>query len=74
MRRIQQMGEAHYKVVPHQGGWGISHDGETSGSYLTKEAAFEAAVLPASNAIKQGYSVRITVDGAKSGEPALGRP
>jgi hypothetical protein len=66
------MGHAVYKIVPAKDGWSISHDGQTTGSYATKEIAFEAAVLPASNAIKQGHKVTITVEGASGGESALG--
>jgi len=66
------MREATYNIVEHKNGWGISHDGSVSGDYLTKEAALEAAVGAASNAIKNGYSVTITVKGADTAEPALG--
>jgi hypothetical protein len=31
------MGTATYKVVIHDGGWGVMHDGETNGPYATKE-------------------------------------
>jgi hypothetical protein len=66
------MGVASYKIVPNRNGWGVDHDGRVLGSYATKEAAFEAAVAPASNAIKQGHEVRITVEGGDSDSPALG--
>jgi hypothetical protein len=69
----RQMNLANYKVVPNRGGWGIDHDGKVIGRYATKEAAFEAAVGPASNAIKEGYEVRITVEGSRENEPALGK-
>jgi hypothetical protein len=61
--------QAVYKIVAHNGGWGVLHDGTVSGDYLTKEAAFEAA----SNAIKNGQAVTITVEGSASGEPSLGK-
>jgi hypothetical protein len=67
------MAEAVYRVVAHNGGWGILHDGAVSGEYITKEAAFEAAVGPASNAIKNGQAVTITVAGSDTGEPSLGK-
>jgi hypothetical protein len=67
------MVEAVYKIVAHNGGWGVLHDGNVSGDYVTKEAAFEAAVGPASNAIKNGQAVTITVEGSASVEPALGK-
>jgi len=47
--------------------------GAISGEYVNKEAAFEAVVVPASNAIKIGQAVTITVEGSESGEPALGK-
>jgi hypothetical protein len=59
------MAEAVYKIVAHNGGWGVLHDGTISGDYMTKEAAFESVFGPASNAI--------TVEGSESGEPALGK-
>jgi hypothetical protein len=43
------------------------------GDYITKEAAFEAVVGPASNAIKMGQTVTITVEGSESGEPSVGK-
>lgn len=66
------MTQAIYKIVRSQDGWGVAHDGGISGPYATKEAAFEAAVGPASNAIKGGHAVTITVEGNKVGEPSLG--
>ena len=66
------MREAKYNVVGRERGWGISHDGSVNGDYLTTEAAFEAAVAAASNAIKDGYAVTITVEGSNNDEPALG--
>jgi hypothetical protein len=67
------MGQAKFRIVRHKGGWGIAQEGTVSGDYLTKEAAFEAAVMPASHAIKQGHGVVITVDESHEGEPALGK-
>src|ERR1051326_5379397 len=55
--RRSRMKSAAYRIVPFEDGWGVAHDGKTTGPYETKEAAFEAAVLPASNAIKLGYAV-----------------
>jgi hypothetical protein len=66
------MQEATYNIVKRGRGWGISHDGAISGEYLTKEAALEAAVAAASNAIKRGYGITITVEGSEKKEPALG--
>ncbi len=38
----------------------------------TKEAAFEAAVSAATNAIKAGHDVTISVPAARTGESQLG--
>ena len=51
--------------------WAMRHDGKLSGDYATKEAAFDAAVTPASNAIKQGHQVTISVEGTEASEPML---
>ncbi len=67
------MGGATYRIVPGRNGWSIAHEGRLLGSYATKEAAFEAAVLPASNAIKEGHFVTVTVEGSDGNKPALGK-
>lgn len=67
------MGTASYRVVHRQQRWAVDHDGAAEGEYLSKEAAFEAIIGAASNAIKQGHEVRIHVPGS-DGEPALGSP
>jgi hypothetical protein len=61
-----------YKVVRGADGWRIDHDGRLEGDYATKEAAFEAATAAASNAIKDGAGVTITVEPPAHGEPVLG--
>ena len=67
------MGLASYKITPRGEGWGVDHDGTVAGDYVTKEAAFEAAVAAASNAIKDGHEVRVLVPGkAADGKPSLG--
>ena len=53
--------EAVYRIVPADDGYCVEHDGQKSVSYFTREAAFEAAIFPASNAIKEGLDVRIEV-------------
>lgn len=63
---------ASYSIARHEDGWGVEHDGELTGAYDTKEAAFEAVLGPASNAIKLGHAVSITVPGSDGREPALG--
>jgi hypothetical protein len=43
----------------------IERDGKAEGDYATKEAAFEAAAGVASNAIKSGFGIRISVPEVK---------
>jgi len=64
--------QATYSIVPKSSGWAVEHDGAQKGDYATKEAAFEAAAGAASNAIKQGLGVTITVPQRASGETAMG--
>jgi hypothetical protein len=61
-----------YKIVRGGDGWSISHGNRLEGNYATKEAAFEAAAAAASNAIKEGAGITITVEPRSSGETALG--
>ncbi|MBS7539588.1 DUF2188 domain-containing protein [Ancylobacter lacus] len=61
-----------YEVIGREGEWIVSHGGSDGMGYATKEAAFEAAVAAASNAIKTGAEVSIVVQGAERGESALG--
>ncbi len=42
------MGLATYAVIESDDGWGVLHDGDVEGKFLTKESAFEAAVAAAS--------------------------
>jgi hypothetical protein len=64
--------EANYKITARAGGWVVEHDGEVSSPYETREAAFEATLGPASNAIKLGHAISITVAPSGSGKSALG--
>jgi hypothetical protein len=52
-----------YKIVPHQNGWAIEHNGDLAGHYATKIAAFEAANYEAENAIRAGDEVHVHVPG-----------
>jgi hypothetical protein len=62
----------YYSIVRMNGsGWAIRHDGKLAGDYATREAAFEAAVGPAANAIKNGHAVTVSVEGTEANEPAL---
>jgi hypothetical protein len=67
------MGIATYRVVPRGEVWSVDHDGQSSGEYVTKEAAFEAIAGVASAAIKDGHEVRIHVPGS-DGRSSLGGP
>jgi hypothetical protein len=69
------MGLAAYSVTRVADGWGVEHDGKVEGGpYLSKESAFEAIAAAASNSIKNGHEIRITVPGREAGEGALGTP
>ena len=49
------------------------HDGDVRNRYVTKEAAFDAAVAAASLAIREGHEVHISVPDRSSGnQTALG--
>jgi len=61
-----------YNVARKGGGWAIDHNGSIEGDYATKEAAFEAIVMAASNAIKNGAGISITIPQRAPGEDALG--
>jgi len=60
------MGSAIYRIVPHDGGWAVSHDGSTTGPYVSKEAAFEATAAVASIALHDGHSIEITAPGRET--------
>lgn len=66
------MGLATYAVKRVKDGWGVEHEGQMEGSYLSKESAFEAIAMAASNSIKNGHEIRITVPGREGDEAALG--
>ena len=61
------MGSANYKVFGQPGEWHVEHDGKVANTYQTKEAAFEAAAVAASMALRQGHGITITVPGSKGG-------
>ena len=64
-----------YKIVHANGGWGIVHnESKPDGDYPTREGALEAVYLAASNDIKKGYAITITVDPPGPGEAAVGGP
>jgi hypothetical protein len=61
-----------YQIIPNGKRWAINHDGALEGDYATKEAAFESAAAAASNAIRDGVGIVITVDARAPGESSLG--
>ena len=66
------MARVYCSIVRMSGsGWSIRHDGKLAGDYATREAAFEAAVGPAANAVKEGHAVTVSIEGTEANEPAL---
>jgi hypothetical protein len=62
-----------YNIVRSEGGWGISQNkNKPEGSYATREGAFEAVYLAASNDIKKGRGVSTTIEPPWADEPAMG--
>lgn len=61
-----------FEIVGREAGWIVSHNGADGMPYVTKEAAFEAAVAAASNAIRAGSDVSIVVQGARNKERVSG--
>jgi hypothetical protein len=63
------MGLASYTITPVDDKWSVLHDGEVEGDYVTKEAAFEAAVAAASLAIREGHEVHVSAPGVTRENP-----
>ena len=66
------MGLASYRIFGVPGAWHVDHDGKAANTYETKEAAFEAAVVAASLALRQGHEVSVTAPGSDGVEAATG--
>ncbi|MEA2881673.1 MAG: hypothetical protein QOH32_929 [Bradyrhizobium sp.] len=67
------MGLAQYAVIAVRDRWGVLHDGNVEGDFVTKEAAFEAAIAAASLAMREGHEVHVSVPGRDAGNrTALG--
>jgi hypothetical protein len=67
------MGLAQYAIVAVGDHWGVLHDGNVEGDFVTKESAFESAIGAASLAIRQGHEVHVSVPGRDAGNAtALG--
>jgi hypothetical protein len=70
--RRKDMERVYFSIVQMNGsGWAIRHDGKLQGGYATKDAAFEAAIAPASEAVKEGHAVTISVEGREALQPVL---
>jgi hypothetical protein len=63
------METAVYEVVSRGENWFVLHDGDEAGPYLTKEAAFEAAVPPISLTIQDGLPVELRIEGGQKTPP-----
>lgn len=61
-----------YRIVGHEGAWHVDQEAGLGMAYTTKEAAFEAAVSAATNAIKAGHDVTISVPATRTGESQVG--
>lgn len=61
-----------FEIVGSDAGWVVSHNGADGLLHATKEAAFDAAVAAASEAMRAGSDVSIVVQGVRSKERALG--
>jgi hypothetical protein len=62
-----------YKIVFANGGWAIrENEGQPQGNYASREAALEVVYAAASNDIKKGSGLSITVDPPAPGQSAIG--
>lgn len=66
------MEQTSYAIKNKGSDWTVGCDGDMGGTYATKEAAFEAAAAAASNEIKKGRGVLISVPAPARGQSALG--
>jgi hypothetical protein len=69
-----QMGLAKYEIIGDPGNWHVLHDGRALHTYETKEAAFEAAVVAASLALREGHEVIVSAPSSHGTEPTTGAP
>lgn len=65
------MAVARFNAAPQSDGWKVDTNNGLSGPYLTREAAFEAIIGAASNALKQGDEIRIVVEAPPPNKPAI---
>ena len=64
------METAVYEIVGQGNQWFVLHDSDRAGPYITKEAAFEAAVPAASLSLHDGLPVQIKVQGGQNSPDA----
>ncbi|SHG28224.1 hypothetical protein SAMN02745157_3904 [Kaistia soli DSM 19436] len=58
---------ARYEIVGREDHFVVRHDEDVTGPYVTKEAAFEAAVSTAGHAMAEGYAVEVIVPAGAEG-------
>ena len=58
------MATVNYKVARQGEQWSVARQGEVSMTYVTQEAAFEAAVLQAGGDLRSGHDIVIQVGAA----------
>lgn len=58
---------ARYEIVAREDHFVVRHDEDVTGPYVTKEAAFEAAVSTAGHAMAEGYAVEVIVPAGAEG-------
>jgi hypothetical protein len=66
------MGLASYRIFGESGTWHVEHDGEAKNTYETKGAAFEAAIVAASLALRQGHEIIVKAPGSDGLQAATG--
>jgi pterin-4a-carbinolamine dehydratase len=59
------MGETIYRILPKDDQWRLEHDGQSI-AYVTRTAAFEAAVNAAQEALRCAEEVMIHVEPAQA--------
>jgi hypothetical protein len=64
------METAVYEIVGGGNEWFVLHDDDRAGPYVTKEAAFEAAIPAASLSIHDGLSVQLNVPAGQNSPDA----
>jgi hypothetical protein len=63
----ERMSEAVFRIAPQGDEWRLEYEAESQAQHvacMTKEAAFEAAVMAAQRAMREAHAVHITVDPA----------